>query len=69
MGYALAKTAMLRGADVTLVTGPTEIEPPMFVTTVPVVSAADMYEAVMSRKRNRTSSLNQQLWRITLRRR
>ena len=51
MGYALAKTAMLRGADVTLVTGPTEIEPPMFVTTVPVVSAADMYEAVMSRKK------------------
>ena len=51
MGYALAKMAMLRGADVTLVTGPVEIEPPMFVTTVPVVSAADMYEAVMSRKK------------------
>lgn len=33
------------------VTGPTEIKPPMFVTTVPVVSAADMYEAVMSRKK------------------
>ena len=51
MGYALAKMAMLRGADVTLVTGPVELEPPMFVTTVPVVCAADMYEAVMSRKK------------------
>lgn len=46
MGYAIAKAAMLRGADVTLVTGPTSIEPPMFVKTVNVESAADMFEAV-----------------------
>lgn len=46
MGYALAKMAMLRGAEVTLVTGPTAIEPPMFVNVVPVVTAKDMYDAV-----------------------
>ena len=48
MGYAIAKTAMLRGADVTLVSGHTAIEPPMFVNLVPVVTANDMYEAVTS---------------------
>ena len=48
MGYAIAKTAMLRGADVTLVSGCTAIEPPMFVNLVPVVTAKDMYEAVTS---------------------
>ncbi len=47
MGYALARCCMLRGAEVTLVTGKTSIEPPMFVKVVPVVSALDMYEAVM----------------------
>ena len=46
MGYAIAKAAMLRGADVTLVSGRTSIEPPMFVNLVPVVTARDMYEAV-----------------------
>ncbi len=49
MGYAIAKAAMLRGASVTLVSGPTALEAPRFVETVPVVSAADMYEAVTSR--------------------
>ena len=49
MGYAVAKMAMLRGADVTLVTGPVSLTPPMFVQTVPVVTAAEMYEAVMAR--------------------
>jgi len=49
MGYAIAKMAMLRGAEVTLVSGPTALEPPMFVETVPVVSAEDMYQAVMDR--------------------
>ena len=39
MGYALAKAAMLRGADVTLVSGPCAIEPPPFVKLVPVVTA------------------------------
>ena len=48
MGYAIAKTAMLRGADVTLVSGCTAIEPPMFVNLAPVVTAKDMYEAVTS---------------------
>lgn len=48
MGYAVAKAAMLRGAEVTLVTGPTSIEPPMFVKTVEVESAADMFNAVKS---------------------
>lgn len=46
MGYAVAKMAMLRGADVTLITGETVIEPPMFVDVVRVTSAKDMYEAV-----------------------
>ena len=49
MGYAIAKTAALRGADVTLVSGPAEVEPPMFVNFVPVVTAKDMVEAVTSR--------------------
>ena len=48
MGYAIAKAAMLRGADVTLVSGRTSIEPPMFVKLVRVVTARDMYEAVTS---------------------
>lgn len=46
MGYAIAKMAMLRGAEVTLVSGPTAIEPPLFVKVVPVTSARDMLEAV-----------------------
>ena len=49
MGYAIAKTAALRGADVTLVSGPAEVEPPMFVNFVPVVTAKGMFEAVTSR--------------------
>ena len=47
MGYAIAKMCMLRGADVTLVTGKTAIEPPKFVKVVPIVSAKDMYDAVV----------------------
>ena len=49
MGYALAKAAMLRGADVTLVSGPCAIEPPPFVKLVPVVTAKEMFDAVTSR--------------------
>lgn len=49
MGYALAKAAMLRGAKVTLVSGQTNLEPPLSVDFVPIVSAQDMYEAVESR--------------------
>ncbi|MBO4725118.1 MAG: bifunctional phosphopantothenoylcysteine decarboxylase/phosphopantothenate--cysteine ligase CoaBC [Firmicutes bacterium] len=48
MGYAIAKAAMLRGAEVTLVSGETSLKPPMFVKTINIKSAADMYEAVMS---------------------
>ncbi len=48
MGYAIAKMAMLRGADVTLVSGRTALAPPPFVRVVPVVTARDMYEAVTS---------------------
>ena len=50
MGYAIARIAALRGAEVTLVSGPTALEPPPFVEVVPVVSAADMFEAVSSRQ-------------------
>ena len=46
MGYAIAKAAMLRGAEVTLVSGRTAIEAPLFVNVVPVVTAKDMFEAV-----------------------
>lgn len=49
MGYALAKAAMLRGAQVTLVSGQTGLEPPLSVDVVSIVSAQEMYEAVESR--------------------
>lgn len=49
MGYAIARAASLRGAEVTLVSGPTALSYPDFVRTVPVQSAQDMYEAVLSR--------------------
>ena len=46
MGYAIARMAMLRGANVTLVSGPTAIAPPPFVNVIPIKSAQDMFEAV-----------------------
>ena len=46
MGYALARMAMLRGAEVTLVSGPVSIAPPSFVRLIPVISAQDMFEAI-----------------------
>ncbi len=49
MGYAIARAAMMRGAEVTLVTGRTELTPPPGVHTVKVVSAADMADAVKAR--------------------
>lgn len=49
MGYSIAKVCMLRGADVTLVSGPTSLAYPPFVEVVPVTTAKDMYEAVTSR--------------------
>lgn len=49
MGYAIARAAMLRGAEVTLVTGKTELEPPIQVDTVNITSAAEMAEEVKAR--------------------
>ena len=46
MGIALAKAAMLRGADVTLVKAHTDVDVPLFIKTVDVVSAEDMFNAV-----------------------
>lgn len=46
MGFALAKAAMLRGAEVTVVAAHTDVEPPMFVDVIPVNSAEDMFNAV-----------------------
>ena len=48
MGYAIAYDAMLRGAEVTLVSGPTSLKPVPFVNFVPIQSAEDMAEAVLS---------------------
>ena len=50
MGYALGKMAMLRGAEVVLISGPSSVAPPPFVEVVDVVSAQDMYEAVAARQ-------------------
>ncbi|MGN1151706.1 MAG: bifunctional phosphopantothenoylcysteine decarboxylase/phosphopantothenate--cysteine ligase CoaBC [Lachnospiraceae bacterium] len=49
MGYAIAEQAMRRGADVTLVSGRVSIQPPIGVHVVPIVSAADMAQAVKDR--------------------
>lgn len=49
MGYAIAKNAVMRGAQVTLVTGPVAIAPPLFADVVSVESAQDMFEAVAAR--------------------
>ncbi len=46
MGYAIAREAMLRGAQVTLISGPTALKPVPGVKTLPVVSAKEMFEAV-----------------------
>lgn len=48
MGYALAKIAMLRGAEVTLISGKTSLPAPPFVKFIPVTSAQEMFEAVIS---------------------
>ena len=46
MGYAIAQAAMLRGAEVTLVSGKTALDKPRFMNFVQIVSAQDMFEAV-----------------------
>ncbi len=48
MGYAIARVAACRGAEVTLVTGPTEIEKPGFVKIMEVETAREMFQAVTS---------------------
>lgn len=52
MGYAIARAAISRGAEVTLVTGKTDLTPPGEADTVEIVSAADMARAVKERARN-----------------
>ena len=52
MGHALARSASTRGAEVEFVTGRTEIDPPMFVNVVPVVSAGEMAKAVKDRAKD-----------------
>ena len=49
MGYAVARAAAMRGADVTLVSGPVNLTPPAFVEVVDVISAEEMFQAVTSR--------------------
>lgn len=49
MGYAVARAAAMRGASVTLIHGPTALEPVRFTEDVAITSAQDMYEAVTSR--------------------
>ena len=49
MGYAVARAAAMRGASVTLIHGPTSLEPVRFTEDVAITSAQDMYEAVTSR--------------------
>jgi phosphopantothenoylcysteine decarboxylase/phosphopantothenate--cysteine ligase len=47
MGYALARAAVRRGAEVALVSGPTALEPPVGVRLIAVITAADMHEAIL----------------------
>ena len=49
MGYAVARAAAMRGADVTLIHGPTALPPVRFTEDVPITTAQDMYDAVTSR--------------------
>ncbi len=49
MGYAIAEAAAMRGADVTLVSGPVSLTPPLYVKTVGVRSAEEMYQAISER--------------------
>lgn len=46
MGYAIARMAMLRGAEVTLISGPTAIAPPPFIKVISITSAQEMFDAV-----------------------
>lgn len=50
MGFAIARNAMLRGADVTVVAGHTDVEPPMFVNVIKTETAEDMFREVTERQ-------------------
>ncbi len=52
MGYAIARAAWAAGADVTLVSGPTSLQAPVGVTVLPVTTALEMHDAVMSNVAN-----------------
>lgn len=52
MGYLLAQAATERGARVTLISGPTNLEPPLGVTVIKVTTAEEMFQAVRSNFRN-----------------
>lgn len=52
MGYSIAKACMLRGADVTLVSGVTNLTPPMFIDVINIKSAEEMYQAVHSKAKD-----------------
>ncbi len=52
MGYALARACALRGADVTLISGKTSLDPPLSVDLVPVVTAQEMADAVLARSKD-----------------
>ena len=52
MGYAIPKMPMLRGADVTLVSGKVDVPPVPFVNIINVISAQDMYDAVTEEAKN-----------------
>ena len=52
MGYAIARAAARRGAKVTLVSGPVQLQPPMFTKVIPVESAQEMFEAVRDYSRS-----------------
>lgn len=52
MGYAIAKAAMLRGADVTLVSGPVSIQSPSHIELVPITSAKELFEKATKRAEN-----------------
>lgn len=49
MGYAIARASAARGADVTLISGPTQLRRPPYMAVVDVASAQDMFQAVSSR--------------------
>ena len=52
MGFALARIAMLRGADVTVIAGHTDVRPPMFVDAIKAESAEDMFREVTARQKD-----------------